>query len=31
MTEAEFDASLGGAIDEIYAGSTVKTGAAVSA
>ena len=25
MSEAEFDASLGGAIDEIYKGSTVKT------
>lgn len=25
MTDAEFDASLGGAIDEIYTGSTVKT------
>jgi fructose-bisphosphate aldolase class I len=25
MTDAEFDASLGGAIDEIYQGSTVKT------
>ncbi|WP_295527257.1 fructose bisphosphate aldolase [Novosphingobium sp. Chol11] len=26
MTEAEFDASLGGAIDEIHGGSTVKLG-----
>jgi fructose-bisphosphate aldolase class I len=31
MTDAEFDASLGAAIDEIYQGSTQKTGAAVSA
>jgi fructose-bisphosphate aldolase class I len=31
MSDAEFSASLGGAIDEIYQGSTVKTGAAVSA
>lgn len=31
MNDDEFDASLGGAIDEIYKGSTVKTGAAVSA
>ncbi|WP_353230139.1 fructose bisphosphate aldolase [Novosphingobium sp.] len=27
MTDAEFDAALGAAIDEIYAGSTVKTAA----
>jgi hypothetical protein len=26
MTAAEFDASLGGAIDEIYSASTQKTG-----
>jgi fructose-bisphosphate aldolase class I len=31
MSDAEFNASLGSAIDEIYTGSTVKTGAAVSA
>jgi fructose-bisphosphate aldolase class I len=31
MTDAEFDASLGHAIDEIYTGSVVKTGAAVTA
>jgi fructose-bisphosphate aldolase class I len=31
MSDAEFDASLGQAIDEIYKGSTQKTGAAVSA
>ena len=31
MTDAEFDASLGGAIDEIFKGSTQKTGAAVGA
>ena len=31
LSDAEFDASLGSAIDEIYKGSTVKTGAAVSA
>ena len=31
MTDAEFDASLGEAIDEIYKGSTQKTGAAVGA
>ena len=31
MTDGEFDASLGEAIDAIYAGSTQKTGAAVSA
>ncbi|MDR2856508.1 MAG: fructose bisphosphate aldolase [Novosphingobium sp.] len=31
MSDAEFDASLGGAIDEIYRGSTQKTGAAAGA
>jgi len=31
MSDAEFNASLGAAIDEIYTGSTVKTGAGVSA
>ena len=31
MSDAEFATSLGGAIDEIYKGSTVKTGAAVTA
>lgn len=31
MTDAEFDASLGQAIDEIYKGSTQKTGAAIGA
>ena len=31
MTDGEFDASLGEAIDAIHAGSTQKTGAAVSA
>jgi fructose-bisphosphate aldolase class I len=31
MSDAEFDASLGGAIDEIYKGSTRKTGPAVGA
>ncbi len=31
MSDEEFNASLGGAIDEIFTGSTVKTGAAVSA
>jgi fructose-bisphosphate aldolase class I len=31
MTDAEFDKALGDAIDEIYQGSTVKTGAAVAA
>jgi fructose-bisphosphate aldolase class I len=31
MTAAEFDASLGQAIDDIYTGSTVKTGASVTA
>jgi fructose-bisphosphate aldolase class I len=31
MSDAEFNASLGGAIDEIYKGSTQKTGAAISA
>ena len=31
MSDAEFATSLGGAIDEIYQGSTVKTGAAVTA
>ncbi|EGD58653.1 fructose-1,6-bisphosphate aldolase [Novosphingobium nitrogenifigens DSM 19370] len=30
MTDAEFDASLGGAIDEIYTGSTVKTAPVVA-
>jgi fructose-bisphosphate aldolase class I len=28
MTDAEFDASLGAAIDEIYAASTAKTAVA---
>jgi fructose-bisphosphate aldolase class I len=31
MSDAEFNASLGGAIDEIFKGSTQKVGAAVSA
>ncbi len=31
MSDEEFDASLGAAIDEIYKGSTQKTGAAVTA
>jgi fructose-bisphosphate aldolase class I len=31
MSDDEFNASLGAAIDEIYKGSTEKTGAAVSA
>jgi fructose-bisphosphate aldolase class I len=31
MTDPEFDKALGDAIDEIYQGSTVKTGAAVAA
>lgn len=31
MSDAEFDASLGGAIDEIFKGSTQKVGAAVGA
>lgn len=31
MSEAEFDAALGGAIDEIYTGSTQKTEAAATA
>ncbi|MEJ5976353.1 fructose bisphosphate aldolase [Novosphingobium sp. PS1R-30] len=31
MSDDQFNASLGGAIDEIYKGSTEKTGAAVSA
>jgi len=31
MTDAEFDASLGAAIDEIYTGSTVKTEVAAAA
>ena len=31
MSDDEFNASLGAAIDEIYKGSTVKTGAAVTA
>jgi fructose-bisphosphate aldolase class I len=31
MSDAEFDASLGGAIDEIYKGSTQKIEAAAAA
>ncbi len=31
MSDAEFNASLGAAIDQIYTGSTVKTGAAIGA
>jgi fructose-bisphosphate aldolase class I len=31
MSDAEFDAALGAAIDEIYEASTVKTGAPVKA
>jgi fructose-bisphosphate aldolase class I len=30
MSDAEFNASLGSAIDDIYQGSTQKTGAAVA-